>query len=229
MLQLQNYNSTILKNIHFHLKPKQNLIILGSNGAGKSTLAKLLCGITPSHTLLNGKPISLIESKERTKQINYIPAKLEIFDEYITLEEYLNLSSLHTHLESKNMLKLLELEHLKNKPCQQLSSGEQQLTMIATAVLHNAQITIFDEPTANLDPKKSRDIFSLLKSDIFQSKIIITHDLNLAYRLGYDIMFLKEGKIDFYNNSKAFFNESTLNHYFGTSVLLTQDGVVGQL
>ena len=229
MLQLQNYSSSILKNIHFRLKPKQSLIILGSNGAGKSTLAKLLCGITPSPTLLNGKPLSQLKVKERTKQVNYIPAKLEIFDEYITLNEYLNLSRLYTLLKSKNMLKLLEIEHLKNKHCQQLSSGEQQLTMIATAVLHNAKITIFDEPTANLDPKKSRDVFSLLKSDIFQSKIIITHDLNLAYRLGYDIMFLKEGKIDFVNNSKAFFNESTLNHYFGTSVLLTKDGVVGQL
>jgi iron complex transport system ATP-binding protein len=229
MLQLQNYSSSILKNIHFRLKPKQSLIILGSNGAGKSTLAKLLCGITPSPTLLNGKPISIIKAKERTKQINYIPPKLEIFDEYITLEEYLNLSRLYTRLESKNMLKLLEIEHLKHKPCQQLSSGEQQLTMIASAVLHNAKITIFDEPTANLDPKKSQDIFSLLKSDIFQNKIIITHDLNLAYHLGYDIMFIKEGKIDFFDNSHAFFNESNLNEYFGTSVKMTKENIVIQL
>jgi len=229
MLQLQNYSSDILKNIHFNLKSNQNLIILGSNGAGKSTLAKLLCGITPSPTLINNTPISELKAKERVKEINYIPAKLDIFDEYITLDEYLNLSRLYTILESKNMLKLLEIEHLKYKSCKELSSGEQQLTMIATAVLHNAKITIFDEPTSNLDPKKSRDIFSLLKSDIFQTKIIITHDLNLAYKLGYDVMFIKNGMIDFFDNSKKFFTESNLNHYFGTSVLLTKDGVVGQL
>jgi len=223
MLQLLNYSSDILKNIHFKLKQKQSLIILGSNGAGKSTLAKLLCGINPSSTLLNGKPISILKAKERTKEINYIPAKLEIFDEYITLNEYLDLSRIHTRLESKNILKLLEIEHLKDKPCQQLSSGEQQLTMIATAVLHNSKITIFDEPTSNLDPKKSRDVFSLLKSDIFQSKIIITHDLNLAYKLGYDVMFIKDGRIDFFDKSKAFFNESMLDHYFGTSVKMLKN------
>ena len=227
MLQIKHYSDAILKNIHLELKEGQNLIVLGSNGAGKSTLAKVLCGITPStHVTLQGQSLNKIDKKTRTKLINYIPAKLEIFDEYITLNEYLNLSKLHSLLESKNLLKLLELEKLKNKPCQQLSSGEQQLTMLATAILHNAKITIFDEPTANLDPQKSRDIYSLLKSNILQSKIIITHDLNLAYHLGYDIVYIKNGKIDFKGSSKKFFNESNLNDYFGTSVRLMEDGVL---
>jgi len=229
VIQLSNYSDGILKNIHFELKPKENLIILGSNGAGKSTLAKVLCGITSSSLLMNGKPLTVYSSKERTKLINYVPAKLEIFDEYISLQEYLDLSRLHTLLESKNMLKLLNIAHLNDKPCQQLSSGEQQLTMLATAVLHNAKVTIFDEPTANLDPQKSRDIFSLLKSNIFQSKIIITHDLNLAYKLGYDVLFMKEGKIDFQGTSQSFFTESNLNHYFGASVVRVDEGVLMKL
>ncbi len=230
MLQIKNYSDKILKNISFELKPKENLIILGSNGAGKSTLAKVLCGITHSNTVtFEHKILTQLNHKERTKLINYIPAKLEIFDEYITLDEYLNLSCLHTLLESKNMLKLLELDHLTNKPCQQLSSGEQQLTMLASAVLHNAQITIFDEPTANLDPKKSRHIFSLLKSNLFQSKIIITHDLNLAYKLGYTILCINEGKIAFFDTAKKFFHESNLNNYFGTSVKMIDNCIVVNL
>ncbi len=230
MLQIKNYSNAILHNISFELKKHENLIILGSNGAGKSTLAKILCGITPSSCItLNGQELHKVKVKERTQLINYIPAKLEIFDEYITLNEYLNLSRLHTLLESKNMLKLLEIDHLKNKPCQQLSSGEQQLTMLATAVLHNAKITIFDEPTANLDPKKSRNVFSLLKSNLFQSKVIITHDLNLAYKLGYDVMFIKEGKIDFLGSSKEFFHASNLDHYFGSSVKMIDEFVIVDL
>ena len=223
MIQLNSYSDSILHNITLTLKPKQNLIILGSNGAGKSTLAKVLCGITPSSILMQEKPFSLYSAKERTQLINYIPSKLEIFDEYLTLDEYLNLSKLHTLLESKNMLKLLTLEKLKNKPCKQLSSGEQQLTMLASALLHNAKVTIFDEPTANLDPQKSRDVFSLLKGKLFQSKIIITHDLNLAYKLGYDVMYMKEGKIVFSDSSVKFFTESNLNNFFGTSIVKKDD------
>ena len=229
MLQLHNYSDKILKNISFELQAKQNLIILGSNGAGKSTLAKVLCGITPSSLTIKKKALNLYPSKKRTNLINYVPAKLEIFDEYITLNEYLDLSKLHTLLESKNMLKLLGLEKLKDKPCKQLSSGEQQLLMLASALLHNAKITIFDEPTANLDPQKSRDIFSLLKGNLFQSKVIITHDLNLAYKLGYDVMYMKEGKIVFSNSSKEFFTESNLNDFFGTSVKMVGDEVVVSL
>jgi len=229
MLQLSNYSDNILNNINLTLEPKQNLIILGSNGAGKSTLAKVLCGITPSDIHFNSKPLSLYSAKERTKFMNYVPAKLEIFDEYLSLNEYLDLSRLETLLESKNMLKLLELERLKNKPCKQLSSGEQQLLMLATAVLHNAQVTIFDEPTANLDPQKSRDIFSLLKGKLFQSKIIITHDLNLAYKLGYDVVYMKEGKIVFSDSSEKFFTESNLNDFFGTSVKRVEGEIVVRL
>ena len=230
MLTTNNYSDEILKNISFELKPNENLIILGSNGAGKSTLAKVLCGITPSSSIMiNGQDLHKVKVKERTECINYIPAKLEIFDEYITLNEYLDLSRLHTLLESKNILKLLEIDHLKNKPCQQLSSGEQQLTMLGTAVLHNAKITIFDEPTANLDPKKSRDIFALLKSNIFQSKIIITHDLTLAYRLGYKILFIKDGEVSFFDSSKKFFQPSNLDHYFGSSVKKVDDYIMVNL
>ena len=226
MLKLNNYSNQILKNISFELKAKQNLLILGSNGAGKSTLAKALCGINPSSVEIFGRPLSSYTSKERTKLINYVPAKLEIFDEYITLKEYLDLSRLHTLLESKNILKLLAIEHLKHKPCKQLSSGEQQLAMLATAILHNAKITIFDEPTANLDPNKSRDVFSLLKSGVFQSKIIITHDLTLAYRLGYDVLFITDGKVDFFGSSEEFFNASNLDYYFGSSVKRVEEFVV---
>jgi iron complex transport system ATP-binding protein len=127
------------------------------------------------------------------------------------------------------MLKLLALEKLKDKPCKQLSSGEQQLLMLASAILHNAEVSIFDEPTANLDPQKSRDIFSLLKGNLFQSKIIITHDLNLAYKLGYDVLYMKEGKIVFNGSSKEFFTELNLNDFFGTSVKRVGDEIVVSL
>jgi len=230
MLQINNYSNAILQHISFELKEHKNLIVLGSNGAGKSTLAKVLCGITPSSNVsIYGQELQNIPSKKRTELINYIPAKLEIFDEYITLEEYLNLSRLHTNLQTQNILKLLGLEQLKNKPCQELSSGEQQLTMLATALLHNAKITIFDEPTANLDPKKSRDVFALLKGDRYQSKIIITHDLNLAYRLGYKILYINKGEITFFDSSNKFFHPSNLDKYFGSSVKKVDNFIVVDL
>ena len=92
MLEINNYNSTILHNITFSLEKDENLIILGENGAGKSTLAKVLSNlISNDKVILFGERIDKIADLKRAKLINYIPPKLSIFDEYVTLKEFLEL------------------------------------------------------------------------------------------------------------------------------------------
>ena len=93
MLEIKNYNSSILHEISFFLKENENLIILGENGAGKSTLAKVLSNLILNDKVeLLGENISKISDLKRTQLINYIPPKLSIFDEYVTLREFLELS-----------------------------------------------------------------------------------------------------------------------------------------
>ena len=219
MLQIKDFSNTILTNINFHLRENENLIILGSNGAGKSTLAKVLCGITNSDSVeLFSKELRHLSASSRAELINYIPPKLEIFDEYISLREFLELSRLYSTLSIDEVLELLDLSSLQNKPCISLSSGEQQLTMLASSILHNAKLTIFDEPTANLDPQKTLKVSKILRSEKIQNRIIITHDLNLAHKLGYKILYILNGKIEFFDKNEKFFEESNLDKFFGTSL-----------
>lgn len=211
MLKIDNFSNYILKNIS--LCVKEDLIILGSNGAGKSTLAKVICGLIESlHVEIFSQKLDKLSPKQRAKTVNYIPPKLEVFDPYIDVEEYLQLSG--TSVDE--ILKLLNIETLKNKSCQSLSSGEQQLTLFASAILQNAKLTVFDEPTANLDPKKTLQIFKLLQK--FQNKIIITHDFNLAYKLNYNIAFMENGKIEFLGTSKEFFSDTNIKKFFKNSI-----------
>jgi iron complex transport system ATP-binding protein len=219
MLQVTNLSNNILTNINFHIKEDENLIILGSNGAGKSTLAKVLCGILDSDSIeLFQNKLHLLNAKNRAKLINYIPPKLEIFDEYISLKEYLELSKIYSEFSVDDILKLLDLDNLKDKACSKLSSGEQQLTMIASSLLHNAKLTIFDEPTANLDPQKTLKISKILASDKIQNRIIITHDLNLAYKLGYKVLYILDGQVEFFDSNEKFFETSNLDKLFGSSL-----------
>ena len=219
MLSVSSFDNYILSDISFSLKDDENLIILGSNGAGKSTLAKVLCGIISSDSVtLFEENLNDLSAKERSKLINYIPPKLEIFDEYISLKEYLNLSRLYSDLNVDEALSILDLKELKNKACKTLSSGEQQLTMLTSSILHNAKITIFDEPTANLDPKKTLKVYKILKSDKIKNRIIITHDLNLASKLGYKILYMQDGKIEFFDENRKFFEQNNLNKFFGSSL-----------
>ena len=227
MLKIDNYSNYILKDISFEINNK-NLIILGSNGAGKTTLAKVLSGLINSQNIfLENKKISDISYEQRTSLLNYIPPKLEIFDEHISVEEFLMLNKFHTTLDIEKVLTTLNILHLKEKNCKKLSSGESQLVLIASAILHDAKYTILDEPTSNLDPQKLQKIFYLLSlNHTLKNKIIITHNLNLAYKLGFDIVFIKDGKIHFNGTSKNFFTQENLNIIYDGTVKKIENNIV---
>lgn len=232
MLKIKNYNSEILKDISFELKEKENLIILGENGAGKSTLAKVLCYlITNDKVFFDEENISKITDEKRVKLINYVPPKFSVFDEYITLQEYLELSFIDEVDEEKieRLISLLRLDKLKNKECINFSSGEQQLLLLASSILHNAKITIFDELTANLDIKRLKEVFDILNSEFLEQKIVITHNLDLAHALKYKVLFLKDGKVEFFGESCDFFSNETLKKYYNNAISTVNNHLVVNL
>jgi iron complex transport system ATP-binding protein len=230
-LKIDNYSNEILKNISFNLEAGEHLIILGSNGVGKTTLAKVLCGMTPSKAVTIDTIIpSKVYGEKRAKLINYIPPKLDVFDEFITVHEFLELGAFNNDMSIDASLKRLHIKHLANKACKMLSSGESQLLLISSALLHNARYTIFDEPTANLDPQKMQLLFNLLKDETtLQSKLIITHNLDLAYKLGYNILFLEEGSVKFYGSNADFFTQTHLDALYDGSVEKNANNIVVKL
>ena len=215
LIKLQNYSNYILNNIDLTID--NNLVILGSNGAGKSTLAKILSGVIKSENVyINNINLNRINLNKKASLINYIPPNLDIFDKYITIKDYLELSNISNSINIQYITDRLNISYLLNKS--RYSSGEAQLILVASALIHNAKITIFDEPTANLEPKRVVEIFNILKSDSLKTKIIITHDINLAHKLGYDILYLRDGNIEFNGSSKEFFKDKNLYNIFSNSV-----------
>jgi len=231
MLKLNNFSNFVLKDINLTLKSNQNLIILGDNGAGKTTLAKILSGVIENkNTTIDDKIIGNIYGKERTKLINYIPPKLEVFDEYLSVFEFLELSYLYGSCDIEKVLELLKISHLKNKFCHNLSSGEAQLLLIASGILHNATFTILDETSSNLDPQKQKLVFNILhQNNYLQTKLIITHNLNFAFKLAFEVLYLVDGTIAFLGSSEEFFQESNLYKFFGNSVKNIQNNIVVDL
>ncbi|PHO10924.1 iron ABC transporter ATP-binding protein [Malaciobacter canalis] len=230
MLKVSNYSNFILKNISFFLN--ENLVVLGENGAGKSTLAKVICGLIESEAIeLYEKNLNSLSQQERANFINYIPPKLSIFDEYITLKEFLELSSINS-VDAKRLKKvilLLNLKKLENRYCNDLSSGEKQLLLLASSLMHNAKITIFDELTANLDINRLKEVFDIFKSNFLNQKIVITHNLDLAYALKFKILFLKDGKIEFFGENEEFFTNKNLNKFYKNSISKVNNHLVVNL
>jgi iron complex transport system ATP-binding protein len=232
MLEINNYNSAILHNISFCLKQNENLIILGENGAGKSTLAKVLSNLISNNSVkLFGENIDKISDLKRAKLINYIPPKLSIFDEYVTLKEFLELSSIDITDDKKidEIISLLKLEKLKNRYCKAFSSGEKQLLLLASSIIHDAQITIFDELTANLDISRLKEVYDIFNSDLLKQKIIITHNLDLAHALKYKILFIKDGKVEFFDVHDKFFTNENLQKFYNNTILKLENHLVVNL
>ena len=232
MLEINNYSSSLLHDISFSLKQNENLIILGENGAGKSTLAKVLSNLISNNSVkLFGENIDKISDLKRAKLINYIPPKLSIFDEYVTLKEFLELSSIDITDDKKidEIISLLKLEKLKNRYCKAFSSGDKQLLLLASSIIHDAQITIFDELTANLDISRLKEVYDIFNSNLLKQKIIITHNLDLANALKYKILFIKDGKIEFFDEHEKFFTNENLQKFYNNTILKLENHLVVNL
>lgn len=223
-LHVDNVTTSYLRHIAFDLHD-ENVVILGSNGAGKTTLAKVIVGLEENtNVYYEREKISSLGAKRRCEIVNFVPSKLEVFDDYLDVEEFLQLSLLNgsTRREMDTILKQLEIEHLKNSPCKCISSGEAQLVLFASGLLHHAELTIFDEPTANLDSDKKIKVYEALKK-YAGWKIVITHDLNIAYKLGYRVLYMEHGQLLFDGSNDAFFTAANLERLFGNSIKRLDD------
>jgi iron complex transport system ATP-binding protein len=215
----------ILTNISLEIK--SHLSILGANGSGKSTLAKSICNLIDyeGEVQIDSQNIKELSLTQRAKTLSYIPAKLEIYDPYISVFEFV-LQGRFPHKNSftdyaqkdKNItsqtLEFLKISHLQNSSVHSLSSGEQQLTLIAQALAGQSKIIIFDEPTANLDPHNSKIIAQHIKGlKEYHQIILITHDLHLACYVDSPILFIKDKLAHYYQTD--FFNDERLKKLYG--------------
>ena len=206
-----------------------HVTLLGANGSGKSSLAKAISSLIEykGSIFLDGVNLKDIDIKQRARDIFYAPAKLDIYDETISVYEFVLLSRF-AHKEfffeySKSdktlaleALEALDIDHLKDHKLLSLSSGESALVLLASAICSQSKLLIFDEPTANLDPHNAKKIAQHLKALKSKAQIfLITHDLHLACYLQTNLLFLKDKEFKSFKNPKEFFNDEVLSELYG--------------
>ncbi|MGE9276736.1 MAG: ATP-binding cassette domain-containing protein [Candidatus Phytoplasma pruni] len=196
-----------LNNVSLRLPNKGLIFILGKSGSGKSTLLNLLGGIDKcdSGDILINK-FSIKELKQNDLD-NYRNGVLGfIFQEFNLIESmnvYENIA-LANELQGQkpdnkliyNLLKEMELLGYEERKISELSGGQKQRIAIARALVKNPEIILADEPTGNLDSKTGEQIFNILKK-LSQDKLvlIISHDVESAFKYGDRVIELKDGQI----------------------------------
>ncbi len=205
----QYENISALKDAHFTINQGEMLFITGPSGAGKTTILRLLMGYeTPTHgqVYIDGSDVSQQSGKglqALRRQIGFIhqaPYLLEKKTIYENVALPLLIDGYRQNDISRRVQAALDkvgLLHCQRRTPSQLSAGQQQRIGIARSIVHRPRLLLADEPTGNLDPALSEEIFNVFRlfNQVGVTVVIVTHDLYAIAHLNMRIINLREGQI----------------------------------
>jgi len=200
----------ILKNAELAVWPGQSIALVAPSGAGKSTLlhiAGLLEHPDAGEVYIDQVATSQMSDTARTQirrtDIGFVYQAHHLLPEFSAIENVIlpqmirGLGRKESVARATELLTYLGLkERLEHRPAQ-LSGGEQQRVAIARAVSNAPRILLADEPTGNLDPRTSEQVFSALSQLVRASglaAIIATHNRDIAARMDRRVT-LKDGQV----------------------------------
>lgn len=181
--------------------------IIGPNGAGKSTILKVLCGLcapASGHVDVDGVDLSTWTYEERARNIAYVPQRIAHFPALTVLDFVCQGRFAWCRQETSEecrqkawcSLYELGLEAYAARRLDELSGGEQQLCVLASAVAQNARVILLDEPTSSLDIGHSERFCQAVRALVGRgvTAISVTHDLSLASAYADETVLMCSGR-----------------------------------
>ncbi len=205
-LELRNISKSfsekeVLKHISFFAESGKAFGLLGRNGAGKTTTIRILMNVFPADNgeiFIDGKPINY-----KKIQIGYLPEERGLYPKKKIIDQlvyFAQLKGMDRHAAVKSIdywLSRLKMTEYRNKRLDTLSKGNQQKIQLITALAHNPQIVILDEPFSGLDPVNAILLKDIVKEEISKGKIVLfsSHQMNYIEEFCDSIAILNDGKI----------------------------------
>ena len=211
----------ILKNINLDIKKGEFWAVIGKNGSGKTTLCNVLRRFVPDfykgelkgRITLEGKELKDYSAKEIVQKVGFVfqnpftqisGVKETVFEEIAFGLENLALDAEDIRKRVEETLKLLHIEELRNKNPYELSGGQGQKVALASIIAMDPEIMVIDEPTSQLDPKGTEEIFEII--DILKKEgktiILVEHKLELIAEYAEKVMVLDEGEMILSGNTE---------------------------
>ena len=198
----------VVDNISFSLEEPGVFGLLGTNGAGKTTTIRMILGIIKKDSgeiTWNGKAVT-----RGNVNFGYLPEERGLYPKstiYDQLVYFANLKGLDMRAADKAVkmwLDKLNLMEYINSPAEKLSKGNQQKVQFITAMLHDPDLIVLDEPFSGLDPLNTEILSKIMKDLVKSGKYIImsSHQMSVIEEFCSNLVILNRGKTVLSGNLK---------------------------
>jgi lipopolysaccharide export system ATP-binding protein len=223
----------VVKNVSLKITSGQIVGLLGPNGAGKTTTFYMIVGLIAAdhgNILIDQKNLTKTPIHIRAKKgISYLPQEPSIFrkmnvsENIISILELRNLSKQQIKLELENLLKELNIQHIRKNAAISLSGGERRRVEIARCLANKPKFILLDEPFAGIDPIAVIDIQKIIKQLASNGIGILITDHSVRETLGIcdQAYIVNQGEIFAQGTPKIIAqNQSVKNIYLGENFIL---------
>ncbi len=179
--------------------------MLGPNAAGKTTTLKILAGLmkpTSGHARICGFDVQM-QPLEARRRIAYVPDFPFLYDK-LTAREFLRftgqlfqMDDARIEANTRELVSLFHLDEFVDRPLENLSHGTRQRVAISSALLHEPEVFVIDEPMVGLDPQHTRIVKDVLKerSRAGVTVLVSTHQLSVAEEIADRIGIIHGGRL----------------------------------
>lgn len=212
-LVLKNVSKTfgqkkVVDNISLTLNQPGVYGLLGTNGAGKTTTIRMLLGIITKDSgeiTWNGEPVS-----RKDVNFGYLPEergvypKVKIYDQLMYFAELKGMDKITADKSIRKLAQKLKVTEYLQVPAERLSKGNQQKIQFLTAILHDPDLVVLDEPFSGLDPVNTSIIKDIIIDLVRQGKYVImsAHQMTTIEEFCSNILILNKGKTVLQGNLK---------------------------
>ncbi len=209
-------------NINIEIRKGQIHGFLGPNGAGKSTTIKMLVGAikpTSGKAYIKGKAVGSVDARW---VMGYSPERPSFYENMTAMEylEYMGmlcgLDSQEAHKRAEELMDWMELKDAKHRAIKGFSAGMKQKLGLAQALIHEPQLLILDEPTANLDPIGRATLIEKIKELAVKQNITLfvsSHILPEIEKMADYVTIIDHGKIILESDVKSLKKHFEGNHF----------------
>jgi ABC-2 type transport system ATP-binding protein len=210
MIELENVtkkygHKTAVDGLSLHVERGKLFAFLGPNGAGKTTTIKLMCGLLfPTAGVIRIGGFDLKTNGRQARQlISYVPDQPYLYEKLTGREvlqfvaDMYGMSRAHAAGRIEEMIDTFSLRSFVDDLTEQYSHGMRQRTVFASALLHEPDVLIVDEPTVGLDPRSVRLLKDLLRREAERGVTVFlsTHSLDIAQELADRIGVVASGQL----------------------------------